>query len=165
MTQKDIDTFTWIIQVHLALYFEKGIEELQNPEKQNNIIFRIKAAASSYAKLHPQNQTTIEDIKQKTSKEFEKTMSKHISFIIFALELARFYVELVPKKYRHNMNISPKKLKLGHRVYTKYMLIYKQLEPEDYKDKRETIDDSSELALFFIKYWMDIYNIPCEPEQ
>jgi hypothetical protein len=83
---------------------------------------------------------------------FKKMMEPEISYLIFCMEIARLWVEELPKEQRPILNISDTKLKKSYREYTLDMIKLKHHDEKKYKETKELIEESKIVARKFFEY-------------
>jgi len=85
----------------------------------------------------------------------ERIKNQHISFVIYALELLRLWVERVPKEHRKHIyvGIGEKHLKKGRASIAVQMLDLKLRDADIHKEKRQIVDESVLNAKHFFNYF------------
>lgn len=84
--------------------------------------------------------------------EFEEIKLVNISMVVMALEVAKLWVNDIPKQLRPHINVSDKKLKMGKNLYTLYMLKCKQEDRKLYDDQKEIIETTANHANTWYNY-------------
>ncbi len=124
----------------------------EGESKIPEVLTRLNASIAGYKKFH---MFTLEEAKVVTeiAKEdgLTKIMEEHISYIIFAMELMKLWVNNIPKKQRPIL-ISDKHLKLGGRYFFLSMMSLKRDDKDEYDRKSEIIDTSIRVANDFWSY-------------
>ena len=85
----------------------------------------------------------------------ERIKRVEVSFIVYAMELLRLWVEHVPKEHRKHIyvGIGEKHLKKGRAHFTMQMLELKMRDANTHKEKRQIIDDSVLSAKHYFNYF------------
>ena len=80
-----------------------------------------------------------------------------ISFVVYALELMKLYVDNVPREYRKSIHlgVSNSKLKMGRATFAVSMLKLKQRDIKQYNETKDIIDQSVLTAKKFFLYCED----------
>jgi hypothetical protein len=143
--------FNWSILAHISVYLEKGFEEY-NGNELDPTIYKLRQKAHSLSVIHRINPGEVKYLQDITTDEFEERMNTDIAFIIFALHLAKLYIELIPKKKRYDLNISKAKIQLANSRWVVPMLQAKNQYPEIYQEKKEIMNDSRDLAEYFFNF-------------
>jgi len=130
-------------------YLQRTAEETELPP----ILYRLKASIEGYKKFHMFSlKEATEVLKISEEDELLSIMDKEVSFLVFAMEVMKVWTEDIPKKDRPHLNIADKHFKLGGRHFFKQMLVLKKTDIEEYKDKKEIISTSIDVANEFYQY-------------
>ena len=145
----DYSTFNKVVLFIVADYIHRTKQEAAVPP----ILHRLEGAIVVFKRGH---QFSVPEAKQvlkiAQSDEISNIMNKEVSFMIFAFELMKLWVEYVPKEDRPLLNISDKHFKLGGRVFYRQMIKMKHSDAEKYEEKTNIINDSVQVASEFLDY-------------
>ena len=145
-----------IILFTVDTYIDRMKEDkLELPE----ILDRVKIGLVSYKRSNLFTKEEAE-VAMKLGKDenLQKIVHTEISHVLFILTIIKLWVELVPKRERPFLNISDRKLKQGKAIYAIYMLKEKQINKENYEEKKQIIDTSVLTAEQFMSYHFEILN-------
>jgi hypothetical protein len=148
----DQNTFHWLMGATLYTYIEKGLEDMSLEGRENlpKWIYDLKAACKTvYYTLHPLRAGQLEKLKKAESEEFKERMKTEISFIVFAMEVAKLWAE----HGAPNVITRIKRIKMGANEYVVPLLRLKLHDKESYAEKHQIVQDSKELARYWFDYW------------
>ena len=142
--------FNKLILFTVESYFSKAMEEGLTSEREHRAIVGAIRGFMTFGRFSKEEAELVIAIgKEPALKAITDT---NISFVVFALEILKLWVELVDKKDRPHLNISDKRLKTGRSKFVVSMLKLKTSDPEKYTELREIINDSVITAKKFIMY-------------
>jgi len=131
-------------------------DKLELPE----ILDRLKIGLVSYKRS---NKFTDDEAKKAVdfgkSEDLQEIIHTEISHVLFILTLIKLWAEIIPKRERPLLNISDKKLTQGRAIYAMFMLKEKQIDKENYEDKKQIIDISVSTAEQFMSYHLKVLNL------
>ena len=154
-TNNPYRVFNKLILFTAESYLTNAIEEGLSTEPLHKQIVSGIRAYMSMGKFSKVEADAM--IKLGTHKFIQNLTQTEISFVVYALELMKLYIDEVPQKYRKAiyLGVSNKKLKLGRATFAISMLKLKQRDPEQYVKTKETIDQSVITAKKFFAYCED----------
>jgi len=146
-------TFNKVILFTIELYISKTLEEgLKHIDERY-----LKLRSSILARMRFWK-FTQEEVKRLSEynddPELRKIVDGEYSFIVFAVELIKLWVENVPKEGRKSIHlgVSDDKLKIGRAILTMDMLKLKMQNKDSHAEYRELINDSAIRAKRFYAY-------------
>jgi len=143
------DLLNLVVLFLVADYIMRTKQEADVPP----ILHKLEGAISVFKR---NNQFSIAEAKQvlkiAQSDEITDIMSKEVSFMIFAFELMKIWVNYVPKVDRPLLNISDKHFRLGGKIFYKQMIKMKRTDSDKHSDKTAIINDSIAVANEFFEY-------------
>ncbi len=114
---------------------------------------KLNGAITGYKKFHmfsAEEATIVIDVSK--DPEIKEILARELSYVVFAMELMKQWIEDVPKRHRPHLNMSDKHFKLGGGHFWAEMLKLKQHNKGNYKHKMHVIDDSREIAQKFYEF-------------
>ena len=105
------DLLNKVVLYTIESYFKMSIE---GGAKLIPLHVRLLGAINGYKKFHlftPEQSREV--ISYSDNERLNKILKQDVSFIVFALELVKLWIEDVPKENRPHLNISDKRLVLG----------------------------------------------------
>jgi len=152
---KNYLTFNRLILFTVEAYLARAIEEgLTHEEFHKKLVSGIRSFMVM-GRFSKEEQERLKILGEDTI--MEKIKNKEVSFVVYALELMRLWVTEVPREVRKNLylGVSNKKLLLGRAYFVKTMLHLKHTDEENYKEKRQIIDESVLNAKHFFSFFED----------
>ena len=138
-------TFAMLILYNIASQLDNEIDD--NASNLPPIAFKLWGNTKRWLKSHSFTEDDLQLIMElKDDEEFEEITMREVSFLLFALDLMRIYVETVPKEKRPILDISDKKLIKGSRIYAIDMIKLKHRDSEIYKDTKKLFRTTEEVA-------------------
>ena len=95
-------------------YIERTRKESEVPP----VLIRLSASITGYKAFHmftPEEATEV--LKISKNKDLLAIMDKEVSFLVFAMEVMKLWIDDISKKNRPYLNISDKNFKLGGKYF------------------------------------------------
>ena len=154
--------FNKLILFTAEAYLTKSIDDgLSNEDLHRRIIGGIRAYMVM-GRFSGREAAILQSIGE--DEYMQDLRAREISFVVYALELLRLWVELVPKEKRKNIHIgvSDKILRKGRATFAVSMLNLKKKDEAKYKELRQIIDESVLVAKNFFYYTQEKINERCK---
>ena len=120
------------------------------------LLSKLEGSVAGYKSFHMFSIDEAKEVLRIAKKDgIKNIMEREVSFIVFAMEIMKIWIETVPKENRPHLNISDKHFKLGGKVYWQQMMALKKSDTKDYDHKTSVIDDSIEVAKAFMNFHIE----------
>lgn len=142
--------FNKLILFTVTEYLEKAKAEGLTGEPFHNEIIGAISKYKTFAKFSVKEARII--IKMGESEAMHRIKEQQISWVVYALELLKLWVEAVPKKYRPHLNISDERLRTGRSKFVMAMIRLKSADPKEHAHKQNIMNDSTVTAKKYLMY-------------
>ena len=152
MTQEQTYLFNRFILAHLHLWVSKSTEDKSityTPE----FSYRLRTAGFNSKAINGFDDSEVDLIKKLgTEPDFEVLKKKEISLLVMAPQIAKLWVEDIPREDRPNINISDKKMIVGKKHYVMELLKMEVKGSSIYDNQKAIVEETAVHALLWYNY-------------
>ncbi len=147
--------FNRLILFTVEAYLTKSKEDGHTDDEMHNRLISGIRAYQTMGRFSQEEAKLLQELGE--TETAKKIKQKEISFVVYALELMKLWIEEVPVQYRKSiyLGVSNKKLKLGRATFAMGMLRLKKEDKERYDNLKEIIDESVINAKHFFGYFQN----------
>lgn len=148
----DYITFNKMILFTVEAYLSAADNQGQTKEQMHKDLISGIRGYMTFCKFSPSQRQQLTDLENDA--KLNALKKQEISFIVYAMELIKLWLENVPIQHRKHIHlgVSNKKLRAGRAYFALLMLQQKQLDKNEYDKKKEIIDVSVITAKHFFSY-------------
>lgn len=149
---KDYNTFNKLILFTVEGYLSAAHEQDHTKEPLHMNLMSGIRSYMTFCKFSPAEAAQVSAYGEDPT--LERIRQTEISFIVYAMELIKLWVENVPREHRKHIHlgVGTKRLKMGRAYFAMLMLQQKQLDPKRYAEKKEIINSSVVTAKLYYSY-------------